>query len=389
MRTSVPHGASSIPSSSTGRSPPRDLIDRESGDRAAAGAGRGRPRGAALGAAALRQDQPAAAGRRRRRQGRDQLRRGRLLRRPLACSTSRRGSKRPTRSCARRPSAIAERGDPDPAPAGQRRRRPGSGRGAARTLTRTGLGPGSWGCSTCRCALFERTGSGPWSPSTSSRPCSPSTPAIDGLFRSRIQRHGDAASYVFAGSHPGPDGAAVRRARAAVLRPGAGAAARPARRTPTSSNTSARASKPPGATRGRRSNRCSTWPPVTRSGRCCSPTTCGSRRPAAGSPTPSAGRRRCATVFAEHDDALRATWDALEAKERAVFAALAMAATRSSRSATLERFNLSKGGAQHARDALAHAGHIRRTRRRLAAGRPPAGALDRRFPTQWRGRILL
>jgi AAA+ ATPase superfamily predicted ATPase len=26
---------------------------------------------------------------------------------------------------------------------------------------------------------------------------------IDGLFRSRIQRHGDAASYVFAGSHPG------------------------------------------------------------------------------------------------------------------------------------------------------------------------------------------
>src|SRR6195952_4379773 len=28
-------------------------------------------------------------------------------------------------------------------------------------------------------------------------------PGIDGLFRSRIQRHGDAASYVFAGSHPG------------------------------------------------------------------------------------------------------------------------------------------------------------------------------------------
>jgi hypothetical protein len=62
-------------------------------------------------------------------------------------------------------------------------------------------------------------------------------------------------------------------------------------------------------------------------------------------------------TFSEQDDALRATWDALEVKERAVFTALATGepvfAAR-----TLQRFNLSTGGAQHARKALAHAGHI-------------------------------
>ena len=56
---------------------------------------------------------------------------------------------------------------------------------------------------------------------------------------------------------------------------------------------------------------------------------------------------------------MRATWDALEVKERAVFTALATGEPIFG-ARTLERFNLSKGGAQHARAALDHAGHIRR-----------------------------
>lgn len=65
-----------------------------------------------------------------------------------------------------------------------------------------------------------------------------------------------------------------------------------------------------------------------------------------------------AAVLAEQDDAMRATWDSLEAKEQAVFAALAVGDASLFSARTLERFNLSKGGAQHARDALAHSGHI-------------------------------
>ena len=95
------------------------------------------------------------------------------------------------------------------------------------------------------------------------------------------------------------------------------------------------------------------------------------------------------SVFAEQDDALRATWDSLEVKERAVFTALALGEPVFG-ARTLARFNLSKGGAQHAREALAHAGHIQQVGRTLAAGRPPLGALGRGIATQWgRGSLLM
>ena len=54
-------------------------------------------------------------------------------------------------------------------------------------------------------------------------------PDLDGLIRSHIQYHGDVASYVFAGSEPGTDGAAVRGSRPAALRIGGADEARPAR----------------------------------------------------------------------------------------------------------------------------------------------------------------
>ena len=45
--------------------------------------------------------------------------------------------------------------------------------------------------------------------------------ALDGLVRSVIQHHGEAAAYVFAGSRAVVDACAVLRSRAAVLRTGA------------------------------------------------------------------------------------------------------------------------------------------------------------------------
>lgn len=181
-------------------------------------------------------------------------------------------------------------------------------------------------------------------------------PGIDGLFRSRIQRHGDAASYVFAGSHPG----LMAQLFGAHERPFFGQA---------------------------RSLRLDPLPDpeiidhvgerFAATGREVGPAIDPLLDLAAGHPqramllahhlweqTPDGGvaeaedwQAALAAVFAEQDDALRATWDSLEVKERAVFTALAVGepvfGVR-----TLERFNLSKGGAQHARNALAHAGHI-------------------------------
>jgi hypothetical protein len=183
-------------------------------------------------------------------------------------------------------------------------------------------------------------------------------PGIDGLFRSRIQRQGDAASYVFAGSHPG----LMAQLFGAHERPFFGQA-RSLRLDPLRDSDIVEHV-------GKR---------FTGTGREVGATIEPLLDLAAGHPqramllahhlweqTPDRGaaaadhwQAALRETFAEQDDALRATWDALEVKERAVFTALASGepvfAAR-----TLERFNLSKGGAQHARSALEHAGHIRR-----------------------------
>jgi uncharacterized protein len=180
---------------------------------------------------------------------------------------------------------------------------------------------------------------------------------IDGLFRSRIQRHGDAASYVFAGSHPG----LMAHLFGAHERPFFGQARSlpldPLRGSDIIEHVGER---------------------FAATGREVGPAIEPLVDLAAGHPqramllahhlwerTPDGGvaeaehwQAALRDTFAEQDDALRATWDALEVKERAVFTALASGEPVFG-ARTLERFNLSKGGAQHARAALAHAGHIR------------------------------
>ncbi|HET9162417.1 MAG TPA: hypothetical protein VFN89_03085 [Solirubrobacterales bacterium] len=180
---------------------------------------------------------------------------------------------------------------------------------------------------------------------------------IDGLFRSRIQRHGEAASYVFAGSHPG----LMEQLFATRERPFFGQA-RVARLEPLSDVDLADYV-------GTR---------FEMGGRTVDPTLEALLALARGHPqramllahylweqtprgqeaTPERWQAALTTVFAEHGEALEATWDALEAKEQAVLAALALGKEALFSDRTLSRFNLSKGGAQHARDSLVHAGHV-------------------------------
>lgn len=183
-------------------------------------------------------------------------------------------------------------------------------------------------------------------------------PGIDGLFRSKIQRHGDAASYVFAGSHPG----LMAELFGAHERPFFGQA----RSLPLDPLQNSDIVEHVGER-------------FTATGREVGGAIEHLLNLAAGHPqramllahhlwerTPAGGVAELEQwqfafrdTFIEQDDALRATWDALEVKERAVYTALAIGDPLFG-ARTLERFNLSKGGAQHARAALAHAGHIRR-----------------------------
>jgi hypothetical protein len=184
-------------------------------------------------------------------------------------------------------------------------------------------------------------------------------PGIDGLFRSRIQRHGDAASYIFAGSHPGLMNELFGRyerpffgqARAFELAPladldiadyvgerfektrrGVGAALEPlldlAAGHPQRAMLLAH----------------QLW----------------EQTPIDQEADAECWQRTVATVFAEHDEALRATWDSLETKEQAVYAALAVGGAGLFAERTLTRFNLSKSSARYAREALVRGGQIRK-----------------------------
>jgi hypothetical protein len=183
-------------------------------------------------------------------------------------------------------------------------------------------------------------------------------PGIDGLFRSRIQRQGDAASYVFAGSHPGLMaqlfGAHERpffgQARSLRLDPllDADIVEDVGARFEATGKEVGRAIEPLLDLAAGHPQRAMLlahhlW----------------ERVPAGAEADAEHWQSALRDVFSEQDDALRATWDSLEVKEQAVFRALASGEPVFG-ARTLERFNLSKGGAQHARDALAHTGHIQR-----------------------------
>jgi hypothetical protein len=182
-------------------------------------------------------------------------------------------------------------------------------------------------------------------------------PRIDGLFRSRIQRHGDAASYIFAGSHPGlmeqlfeaRERPFFGQARALHLDPladadladyiGARFEAGERDATPV---LGALLDLVAGHPQRAMLLAHHLW----------------EQTPRGEAATAEAWQRAQEAVFAEHGEALQATWDAMEVKEQAVLAALTLSGESLFNQRTLRRFNLSKGGAGHARDALVHAGHL-------------------------------
>jgi hypothetical protein len=205
--------------------------------------------------------------------------------------------------------------------------------------------------------LFERTGTRTLVAFDEFQALLSVDPGIDGLFRSRIQRHGDAASYVFAGSHPGlmdhlfgarerPFFGQARSLRLDPL-PDAPIVEHVGRRFEETGRDVSRALEPMLDLAAGHPQRAMLlahhlW----------------EQTPAGGSANPEHWQAAMAAVMAEQDDALRATWDSLEAKEQAVFLALAVGDASLFAARTLDRFNLSKSGAHHARDSLAHSGHI-------------------------------
>lgn len=180
---------------------------------------------------------------------------------------------------------------------------------------------------------------------------------IDGLFRSHIQRHGDAASYIFAGSHPG----LMHQLFGLHERPFFGQA-RVFRLAPL---TDADLIEYVGTR-------------FEETGREAMPALSALLEMAGGHPqramllahhlwerTPRGGAATAEiwaevreVVFEEHGEALGAAWDGMANNEQAVMAALSLSPESLFNQRTLSRFNLSKGAAQHARDKLAQMGHL-------------------------------
>jgi hypothetical protein len=180
---------------------------------------------------------------------------------------------------------------------------------------------------------------------------------IDGLFRSHIQRHGDAASYIYAGSQPGlmhqlfglherPFFGQARVFRLDPLSDGdlveyigvrfedTGRDAMPA--------LSALLSKAKGHPQRAMLLAHHLW----------------ERTPRGGEATAEIWIETLDAVFEELSEAMESVWDALGGSEQAVMAALAVGSESLFNQRTLARFNLSKGAAQHARDKLAQVGHL-------------------------------
>jgi hypothetical protein len=208
-------------------------------------------------------------------------------------------------------------------------------------------------------SLFERTGTRTLVAFDEFQALLAVGPGIDGLFRSRIQRHGDAASYVFAGSHPG----LMEQLFGSRERPFYGQA-RPLELEPlpdaeiaeyvgslfeSTKRDAGDAIEPLLDLAAGHPQRAMLlahhlW----------------EQTPLGEAADAERWQRALATVFAEYDEALRAAWDSLETKERAVYAALATAVDGLFSERTLTRFNLSKSSARYARDALVRAGQLRK-----------------------------
>jgi uncharacterized protein len=180
---------------------------------------------------------------------------------------------------------------------------------------------------------------------------------IDGLFRSHIQRHGDAASYIYAGSQPGlmhqlfglHERPFFGQAMVFRLDPlsdpdlveyigvrfeDTGRDAMPA--------LSAMLDKAKGHPQRAMLLAHHLW----------------ERTPRGGEATAEIWVETLDAVLEELSEAMESVWDALTDSEQAVMAALAVGSESLFNQRTLARFNLSKGAAQHARDKLAQVGHL-------------------------------
>jgi hypothetical protein len=207
---------------------------------------------------------------------------------------------------------------------------------------------------------------------------------IDGLFRSRIQRHGDAASYVFAGSHPGLmeqlfgeyERPFFGQARALRLEPLADAdvAEFVGRRFEAGERDETPVLEALLDTARGHPQRAMLlahhlW----------------ERTPRGESATPERWQEALESVFAELDEAMQATWDALGRNEQSVLSALAIGGESLFSERALVRFNVSKGGAQHARDKLAHVGHLQKVGGEWQLVDPLLGAWIGRLETRAAG----
>lgn len=207
--------------------------------------------------------------------------------------------------------------------------------------------------------LFERTGTRTLVAFDEFQALLAVDPQIDGLFRSRIQHHGDAASYVFAGSHPG----LMEHLFGAHERPFFGQAS-PVPLAPLADGEIAdyvgrrfeKTDRDVGAALDPLLDLAAGHPQRAM----LLAHYLWQRTPPGQAASPEIWEETLITVFERHGDALRATWDSLEAKERAVFTALAVGDAALFSERTLARYNLSRGGAQHARETLARAGHLQR-----------------------------
>ncbi len=186
---------------------------------------------------------------------------------------------------------------------------------------------------------------------------------IDGLFRSRIQRHGEAASYVFAGSHPG----LMHELFGRQERPFFGQA-RVFRLEPLAATDLIEYV----GLRFERTERDATPALAALVGLCRGHPQRAmllahhlwEQTPRGGEATPERWQAAVEAVLSEQAEALEAAWEALGGGEKAVMAAIALSPDPLFSERTLSRFNLSKGGAQHARAKLARMGSLQKVEER-------------------------
>jgi len=204
---------------------------------------------------------------------------------------------------------------------------------------------------------------------------------IDGLFRSRIQRHGDAASYIFAGSHP----RLMQQLFDLQERPFFGQA-RVFRLDPLSDADLIEYIGDRFEETGR--DAMPALPALVELAKGHPQRAMllahhlWERTPRGAAATPEIWTEALESVFAEHGEALEAAWDSLGSTDQSVLAALSLGDGSLFSQRTLDRFNLSKGAAQHARAKLAQMGQLHEADGRWAPVDPLLAAWIVRLETR-------